>query len=187
MTNLCFMPSTFGSWRILSRSAPAIDAAAIRLIPAQALAQEMLRRGWRVTLSTDARGARYASGFPAEVARRRVRSATFARGGLLAKLAAPLLMALGVAEAAFWFLTARPAAVIGFGGYPSFPALAAAWLLRRPRTIHEQNGVLGRVNRLFAPRVDYVACGVWPVVNAPSGALFVRLPSPCLVRPPTDP
>ncbi|MBN8482132.1 MAG: glycosyltransferase, partial [Xanthomonadales bacterium] len=56
----------------------------------------------------------------------------------------------------------RPAVVVGFGGYPTIPALAAAWLLRRPRMIHEQNGVLGRVNRLFAPRVNLVACGTWP-------------------------
>jgi UDP-N-acetylglucosamine--N-acetylmuramyl-(pentapeptide) pyrophosphoryl-undecaprenol N-acetylglucosamine transferase len=52
--------------------------------------------------------------------------------------------------------------VVGFGGYPSIPALSAAWVLRRPRMIHEQNGVLGRVNQLFAPRVDHVACGTWP-------------------------
>jgi UDP-N-acetylglucosamine--N-acetylmuramyl-(pentapeptide) pyrophosphoryl-undecaprenol N-acetylglucosamine transferase len=52
--------------------------------------------------------------------------------------------------------------VIGFGGYPSIPALSAAFLLRRPRMIHEQNGVLGRVNQFFAPRVDQVACGTWP-------------------------
>ena len=28
--------------------------------------------------------------------------------------------------------------------------------------IHEQNGVLGRVNQVFARRVDTVACGTWP-------------------------
>jgi UDP-N-acetylglucosamine--N-acetylmuramyl-(pentapeptide) pyrophosphoryl-undecaprenol N-acetylglucosamine transferase len=152
------------------------------MFPAQALAQEMLRRGWRVTLSTDARGARYASGFPAEVARRAVRAATFARGGVVAKLAAPAMMGLGVLETLVWFLGARPAAVIGFGGYPSFPALAAAWALRRPRLIHEQNGVLGRVNRLFAVRVDRVACGVWPVVNAPEGAALERVGNPTLFQ-----
>jgi UDP-N-acetylglucosamine--N-acetylmuramyl-(pentapeptide) pyrophosphoryl-undecaprenol N-acetylglucosamine transferase len=56
----------------------------------------------------------------------------------------------------------RPAVVVGFGGYPSIPALSAAWVLRRPRMIHEQNGVLGRVNQVFARRVDKVACGTWP-------------------------
>lgn len=59
--------------------------------------------------------------------------------------------------------------VVGFGGYPSIPAVAAAWILRRPRILHEQNGVLGRVNRLFAKRVDAVACGTWPT-DLPAGA-----------------
>ena len=63
----------------------------------------------------------------------------------------------------------RPAVVVGFGGYPSIPALGAAWLLRLPRLIHEQNGVLGRVNQIFAPRVPRVACGTWPTV-LPKGA-----------------
>jgi UDP-N-acetylglucosamine--N-acetylmuramyl-(pentapeptide) pyrophosphoryl-undecaprenol N-acetylglucosamine transferase len=62
----------------------------------------------------------------------------------------------------------KPAVVVGFGGYPTIPALAAAYLLRRPRMIHEQNGVLGRVNQLFAKRVDTVACGTWPT-ELPSG------------------
>ncbi len=52
--------------------------------------------------------------------------------------------------------------VVGFGGYPTIPALSAAWVLGLPRMIHEQNGVLGRVNRLFAARVDQIACGTWP-------------------------
>ena len=148
------------------------------MFPAQALAQEMLRRGWRVTLSTDARGARYAGGFPEAVARREVRAATFARGGALAKLAAPALIGAGIAENAAWFLRERPAAVAGFGGYPSLPALAAAVLTGRPRLIHEQNGVLGRVNRAFAGRVAAVACGSWPVTNAPDGARLERIGNP---------
>ena len=54
--------------------------------------------------------------------------------------------------------------VVGFGGYPTIPALSAAVILRLPRMIHEQNGVLGRVNTRFASRVDAVACGTWPTV-----------------------
>ncbi|MGM0583066.1 MAG: UDP-N-acetylglucosamine--N-acetylmuramyl-(pentapeptide) pyrophosphoryl-undecaprenol N-acetylglucosamine transferase [Pseudomonadota bacterium] len=148
------------------------------MFPAQALAQEMLRRGWRVSLTTDARGARYADAFPGEVARKPVRSATFARGGALAKLAAPALIAAGIAETLAWFRRDPPALAAGFGGYPSLPALAAAWLGGRPRIIHEQNGVLGRVNRLFAPRVVAVACGAWPLTNAPEGAELVHVGNP---------
>lgn len=132
------------------------------MFPAQALAEAMVAKGWRVKLSTDARGARYAGGFPSGVERVVLSSATFARGGVLARLAVPFRIAGGVAGALVSMLRDRPDVVVGFGGYPSIPALTAAWVLRLPRMIHEQNGVLGRVNRLFAARVDQVACGTWP-------------------------
>ena len=132
------------------------------MFPAQALAEAMIARGWRVKLSTDDRGARYAGGFPAAVQIEQVASATFARGGALAKLLVPLRIAGGVLSAAFAMLRDRPEAVVGFGGYPSIPAISAATLLRVPRMIHEQNGVLVRVNQIFARRVQAVACGTWP-------------------------
>ena len=132
------------------------------MFPAQALAEAMIAKGWRVRLSTDARGARYAGGFPKAVAVEEVSSATFARGGLLAKVLVPLRIGAGVAGAVAGMLRDAPDVVVGFGGYPSIPALSAAVILRRKRMIHEQNGVLGRVNQLFAPRVDAVACGTWP-------------------------
>lgn len=138
------------------------------MFPAQALAERMLADGWRVKLSTDARGARYTGAFPDGVEIEQVSSATFARGGVMARAAAPFRIAGGVLGAVAGMLRDRPDAVIGFGGYPSIPALSAAWLLRRPRMVHEQNGVLGRVNRLFAKRVDAVACGTWPT-DLPDG------------------
>ncbi len=138
------------------------------MFPAQALAEHMLAQGWRVTLSTDARGARYTGGFPKAVTIEQVASATFARGGPAAKLAAPFRIGAGVLAARARFRRDRPAVVAGFGGYPSIPALSAAWMLGVPRLIHEQNGVLGRVNRLFARRVDAIACGTWPT-DLPEG------------------
>jgi UDP-N-acetylglucosamine--N-acetylmuramyl-(pentapeptide) pyrophosphoryl-undecaprenol N-acetylglucosamine transferase len=145
------------------------------MFPAQALAEAMLARGWRVKLSTDDRGARYAGGFPQAVTVEQVASATFARGGAAAKLMVPFRIVGGILGALWSQATDRPAVVVGFGGYPSIPALTAAWVLRRPRMIHEQNGVLGRVNQAFAPRVDRVACGTWPttlpqgVTGTPTG------------------
>jgi UDP-N-acetylglucosamine--N-acetylmuramyl-(pentapeptide) pyrophosphoryl-undecaprenol N-acetylglucosamine transferase len=132
------------------------------MFPAQALAEAMLARGWRVKLTTDARGARYTGGFPDATEIEQMRSATFARGGLLARLAAPFQIGAGVLGALLSFLRDPPAVVVGFGGYPAIPAMAAAYLLKRPRMIHEQNGVLGRVNTIFASRVDAIACGTWP-------------------------
>ncbi len=138
------------------------------MFPAQALAEVMLRKGWRVKLSTDARGARYTGGFPHVVEIEEISSATFARGGILAKLLVPFRILGGIASATLRMMRDKPAMVVGFGGYPSIPAVSAAWFLRRPRMLHEQNGVLGRVNRLFAKRVNAVACGTWPT-DLPKG------------------
>jgi UDP-N-acetylglucosamine--N-acetylmuramyl-(pentapeptide) pyrophosphoryl-undecaprenol N-acetylglucosamine transferase len=147
------------------------------MFPAQALAEAMIARGWRVKLSTDARGARYAIAFPEEVVIEEISSATFARGGVAAKLAVPFRIAGGVAGAVAQMLRDRPAVVVGFGGYPTIPALAAATLLRLPRMIHEQNGVLGKVNTAFARRVDAVACGTWPTA-LPEGVRGIHTGNP---------
>ncbi|WP_373944483.1 undecaprenyldiphospho-muramoylpentapeptide beta-N-acetylglucosaminyltransferase [Paracoccus marcusii] len=159
------------------------------MFPAQALAELLLAQGWRVKLSTDDRGARYAGGFPEAVERQVVKSATTARGGLSGKLAAPFKIAAGVLAARRAFRRDRPAVVIGFGGYPTIPALSAAHLMGLPRMIHEQNGVMGRVNRMFAARVHRVACGTWPTIlpqgisgqhvgNPVRGAVLDRAASP---------
>ena len=148
------------------------------MFPAQALADEMLDRGWSVILTTDSRGMRYSDGFANKVRRIELKSATFARGGIWAKLAVPWYLTMGSGEARKLFRSKRPDVVAGFGGYPSLPALSAALSLGIPRLIHEQNGVLGRVNRLFARRVNRVVCGTWPLTNAPNGAELVHLGNP---------
>ncbi|WP_306006910.1 undecaprenyldiphospho-muramoylpentapeptide beta-N-acetylglucosaminyltransferase [Aquicoccus porphyridii] len=147
------------------------------MFPAQALAEVMLRKGWRVKLSTDARGARYTGGFPHTVEIEQVASASFVRGGVLAKLVAPLRILGGTLAAAWRMWRDRPDVVVGFGGYPAIPAMAAARVLRLPRMIHEQNGVLGRVNRVFSRRVDRVACGTWPA-DLPEGVAGVHTGNP---------
>jgi UDP-N-acetylglucosamine--N-acetylmuramyl-(pentapeptide) pyrophosphoryl-undecaprenol N-acetylglucosamine transferase len=165
----------------MNRDAPLLVIAAGgtggHMFPAQSLAEVMLRRGWRVKLSTDARGARYTGGFPHSVEIEQIASATFARGGVLAKTMVPFRVLGGVLGALWRMRGDRPAAVVGFGGYPAIPAMAAATILRLPRMIHEQNGVLGRVNRLFAPRVHSVACGTWPT-DLPAGVQGVDVGNP---------
>lgn len=147
------------------------------MFPAQALAEAMLKRGWRVQLSTDARGARYTGGFPHTTEITEVSSATFARGGIFAKAMVLPRIAAGVMGAMSQMRRDRPDVVVGFGGYPSIPALGAAVLMRLPRMIHEQNGVLGKVNDLLAKRVATVACGVWPTDLPPgSNGVFVGNP-----------
>ena len=147
------------------------------MFPAQALAEAMIRKGWRVRLSTDARGARYTGGFPHVVEIVQVSSASFARGGVAAKLVAPIRIIGGILATTWRMMREKPAMVVGFGGYPTIPALAAAWITRRPRMIHEQNGILGRVNRIFAKRVQMVACGTWPT-DLPDGTTHEHTGNP---------
>jgi len=70
--------------------------------------------------------------------------------GALAWLLAPLRLAVALAQALGILRRVRPDAVLGMGGYASGPGGLAAWLLRRPLLIHEQNAVPGLTNRLLA-------------------------------------
>lgn len=126
------------------------------LFPAQALAGELVRRGRHVVVMTDGRGHNYSSAFPgAEIAT--VPSATFSGRGAAGRVMALLTIAVGVVAALMKFLRLRPRAVVGFGGYPSLPVMVAASIAHVPAALHEQNAVLGRVNRLLAPRVNRIA------------------------------
>ncbi len=147
------------------------------MFPAQALAEVMLRRGWTVALSTDARGARYTQGFAKAVVVHRVASDTFVQGDVLRRLVAPFRVMAGIAAMVAHVWRDRPSVVVGFGGYPSIPAVAAAWITRTPVMIHEQNGILGWVNKVFAKRVDVVACGTWPTI-LPRGVEAVHTGNP---------
>jgi UDP-N-acetylglucosamine--N-acetylmuramyl-(pentapeptide) pyrophosphoryl-undecaprenol N-acetylglucosamine transferase len=126
------------------------------LFPAQALACELMRRGRRVVVMTDGRGHNFGKAFPgAEIAT--VPAATFAGRSVPGRIVALGIIALGVAAALAKLVNLRPRAVVGFGGYPSLPVMLAASLARVPALLHEQNAVLGRVNRLLAPRVKAIA------------------------------
>lgn len=125
------------------------------MIPAHALAEELIRRGHRVALVTDDRGARIPGLF--EGVQVHVLPAGRLGGGPAGWLKAVKNIFTGRAMASRLYETFRPSAVIGFGGYPALPALLAASSDRIPSLVHEQNAVLGRVNRLMAGRVDAIA------------------------------
>jgi UDP-N-acetylglucosamine--N-acetylmuramyl-(pentapeptide) pyrophosphoryl-undecaprenol N-acetylglucosamine transferase len=83
------------------------------------------------------------------------------------------VLAWGTLKSSMLLRAMRPAAVVGFGGYPTIPPVLAAALLRIPTLIHEQNGVMGRANRLLAPRVRAIATG-FPGVVDPDSALGAK-------------
>ncbi|MEH3101459.1 undecaprenyldiphospho-muramoylpentapeptide beta-N-acetylglucosaminyltransferase [Sphingomonas adhaesiva] len=125
------------------------------MVPAAALAEELTRRGHRVALVSDERGVRFPGLF--EGVQTHVIPAGRFAGGPVGWLKAARLMMQGRAMAAELYRTFRPAAVIGFGGYPAYPALSAAFAAGIRTAVHEQNAVLGRVNRLVARKVDAIA------------------------------
>jgi UDP-N-acetylglucosamine--N-acetylmuramyl-(pentapeptide) pyrophosphoryl-undecaprenol N-acetylglucosamine transferase len=126
------------------------------LFPAQALAEELSRRGIEVDLVTDMRGDRYGTGFPARQIYR-VPSATLAGGSPVAMARTGLMLARGLASSFRLLGKVKPAVVVGFGGYPTFPPLRAAVLRSIPTALHEQNAVLGRANRMLAKGVSRLA------------------------------
>jgi UDP-N-acetylglucosamine--N-acetylmuramyl-(pentapeptide) pyrophosphoryl-undecaprenol N-acetylglucosamine transferase len=137
------------------------------LFPAQALAEALIGRGWRVVLATDERGATYAAEFPAEE-RIALSAATYRPGDPLGMVRAGLAIARGTLTARKAFRRLDPAVVVGFGGYPSLPSLIAAASAGRPIVIHEQNAVMGRANRLLAGRATAMACAFPTLKKAPA-------------------
>lgn len=136
------------------------------LFPAEALAQELLSRGRRVAVVTDKRGHAFRSLGPL-VPVMTVRAAAL-KDGVLKKILAAAKMAFGVAQAVLILLRLRPVAVVGFGGYPSFPAVFAAQMLRIPTILHEQNAIMGRANAVLAPRALAIAASLPGTRNVPA-------------------
>jgi UDP-N-acetylglucosamine--N-acetylmuramyl-(pentapeptide) pyrophosphoryl-undecaprenol N-acetylglucosamine transferase len=136
------------------------------LFPAQALAGELTRRGQHVVVMTDGRGHHYSTAFPgAEIAT--VPAATFAGRSPIRWIGSAAKILAGILSAFSKLKHLKPQAVVGFGGYPSLPVMVAAWLARVPSALHEQNAVLGRVNRLVAPFVGTIAASLPFARNAP--------------------
>jgi UDP-N-acetylglucosamine--N-acetylmuramyl-(pentapeptide) pyrophosphoryl-undecaprenol N-acetylglucosamine transferase len=134
------------------------------LFPAEALGVELMKRGMRVRLVTDSRALRYGGLFtkdmidvvPSETVRGHS-PWSLARTG--AMLAAGTLVALNLMR------KLKPAAVVGFGGYPTLPPLLAARLFGIPGVIHDSNAVLGRANRFLSGRVSAIATSLPGVLD----------------------
>lgn len=128
------------------------------LFPAEALAVALQGRRIRVDLVTDERATRYGEAFPAE-ATHIIPSATLRGRDPASLLRTSYVLGRGILRAYRLFGRIEPAAVVGFGGYPTIPPVLAASLRGIPSLIHEQNGVPGRANRLLASRATAIATG----------------------------
>lgn len=169
-------------------SAPIVIAAGGtggHFFPAEALAAELLRRGHRIALMTDARSADYVTPSFAQAERFVLKGAGLAGRGLKRAAAGAMALAAGTMQARRLLQSLKPRAVVGFGGYPCVPPLLAARSIagfRRPATIlHEQNAVLGRANRMLARGVDVLALSFGATTRIPQGARTAVVGNP--VRP----
>lgn len=151
--------------------------------PAEALAAELLARGHRVALMTDARSGALRSEIFAGGENFVLRGAGIAGRGAARAGRAVAALAAGTMQARAILTRLDAAVVVGFGGYPSVAPVLACRLLRRrpPVVLHEQNAVLGRANRFLAHRADVLALGFAQTARIPEGVATAAVGNP--VRP----
>lgn len=134
------------------------------LFPAQALGEELVRRGYVVHLMSDERVKDYGAKFPAADTHI-IPSSTIAVKRPWTWPGALWRLVSGYRKAGRVLAQTGPLAVVGFGGYPSLPPVLAAHRAGIATIIHEQNAVLGRANRLVAGKVDKIASSFPELVN----------------------
>jgi UDP-N-acetylglucosamine--N-acetylmuramyl-(pentapeptide) pyrophosphoryl-undecaprenol N-acetylglucosamine transferase len=135
------------------------------LFPAEALAAALAKRNIAVGLLTDSRAAKHAGAFPPQAVHV-IPSATIRGRNPVSLAKTASLLGYGLLKAYFMLPGLKPAVVVGFGGYPTIPPLLAATLRGIPTLIHEQNAVMGRANRMLAPRVRAIATGFASVFDS---------------------
>jgi len=147
------------------------------MFPAQALAETLKAQGWDIAMMTDARGKKHAGNIPANPIIE-VKAASITPRKPIAAILGTFKLAKGVMQARKFIKEWKPDVVVGFGGYPAFPAMRAAQSLGVPTIIHEQNAVLGRVNRVFAAKAMHVASGFEELQRLPEGANHICTGNP---------
>ena len=150
------------------------------VFPAEALAQELLGQGHRLTLITDNRGAAY-GGTLGQLETRRINAGALAGRSLLGRASAMANLGLGYFQARQHLMALRPSAVVGFGGYAAAPTVLAARNLRIAGVLHEQTAVLGRANRMLTGRVQRICTSFDLAESLPATATVIRTGMP--VRP----
>ena len=125
------------------------------LFPAIALAEELKNSKASVHLMTDFRCTKYLT--PDLPLTPHVINLHINMSGLTAKIKSMTQLILACIRAITLVRKIKPNVIVGFGGYPSFPAMTAGVLLNIPIIIHEQNCFLGKSNRIFARFAKIIA------------------------------
>lgn len=136
------------------------------MMPAEAVADKLVAAGYDITLLTDKRGDSIGNVFQ-DMDKLILQTSSHMGGGVLQKIKSVVSVALSTIRVRKHFGKKRPTVVVGFGGYPSMPAVLAARMMNIPYILHEQNAVLGRVNRWMAANCRILALSVWPTAGVP--------------------
>ena len=125
------------------------------MTPARALSDDLRSRGYEVALVTDTRGMKFVSLF-GDIDVHTIRSGTLGRG-VMGKIKGLANLGVGFLQARKLIAEQKPDIVVGFGGYPSVPAVYMAQKLKIPTIIHESNAIIGKANAFLAPKAERIA------------------------------
>lgn len=124
------------------------------VFPAEAISKALVKKGFEVVFVTDKRGKAFAD--LDNVKTVRLMGESVMGRSILGKIRGAFMLYCGAIQALFLLRKLKPAVVVGVGGYASLPAVVAAHLWHMPVVLHEQNGVLGRVNRILGPNARLI-------------------------------
>ncbi len=147
------------------------------MMPAEAVAEILNERGYQVSIITDKRGDAIENAFKG-MEKTVLKASSHMGGGLWGKVKSAISLALSFLQVRSMFSKIRPTVVVGFGGYPSLPAVMAAKNLSIPYVLHEQNAVLGRVNRMMAKDALFVALTFEETTKIPQGTKVIMTGNP---------
>jgi len=147
------------------------------MMPAEAVADALMAEGYEVSLVTDTRGEKIGN-VMTEIDRTVLGAASHMGGGLRGKIKALKSILVSTLQVRRLFKKQRPSIVVGFGGYPSLPAVLAARSMGIPYILHEQNAVLGRVNRFMAKKAKLIALSVEKTQRVPKGTKTIVTGNP---------
>ena len=135
------------------------------IFPAVALAERMLKFGWDVDFVTDERGVGFLKPVSKGISVKVVQVKQIKNFNILSWYRFLVKTFLSVVSCYISFRYKKPNVVVGFGGYSSLPICISAIVSRVPLVLHEQNSVVGRVNKFFLSKSKCMAFGFPPLID----------------------
>ena len=135
------------------------------IFPAVALAERMLKFGWDVDFVTDERGVGFLKPVSKSISVKVIQVKQIKNFNILSWYRFLVKTFLAVVSCYISFRYKKPNVVVGFGGYSSLPICISAIVSRVPLVLHEQNSVVGRVNKFFLSKSKCMAFGFPPLID----------------------